>query len=141
MTTHWQPSWWKNEVHGDAFGRVKEALRRDWEQTKKDLHVKSGHELNQGVENTVQQALGNEGIPREDRPNPPVVIGSWDDAELPVGYGHAARKQYGAEHPKWSEHLDSKLQSEWESGTAVSRREWGEVRPWVRHGYEYEGRN
>ena len=42
-TMIWQPAWWKEE-HAGAWDRVKEAMRRDWEQTRHDLHVKGGHE-------------------------------------------------------------------------------------------------
>src|SRR5581483_8090792 len=54
-TMKWQPAWW-NDGHASAWERVKEAMRRDWEQTKHDLHLKGGHELNQGVKDTVKQA-------------------------------------------------------------------------------------
>ncbi|WP_162143945.1 hypothetical protein WMF27_10850 [Sorangium sp. So ce281] len=37
---------------------MKEALRRDWEQTKADFTNNKGQELNQDVDDTVQQALG-----------------------------------------------------------------------------------
>ena len=33
----WQPKWWNPQTHGSAWERVKEALKRDWEQTKADL--------------------------------------------------------------------------------------------------------
>ena len=47
-TMKWQPAWW-NDNHASAWDRVKEAMRRDWEQTKHDLHIKGGHELNQDI--------------------------------------------------------------------------------------------
>ena len=141
MSTNWQPSWWKKEEHGGGFDRVKEAIRRDWEQTKKDFHAKGGHELNQKVGDTVKQAVGKEAIPNDDRPNPPKVVGNWDDVELPVSYGHGARKQYGADHPKWNDRLEGTLRSEWEAGRQETKREWDDVRQWVKHGYEYQGKN
>ena len=27
----WRPSWWKAEVHGSAWERVREAMQRDWQ--------------------------------------------------------------------------------------------------------------
>ena len=62
-----------------SIQRIKEALRRDWYQTKHDLHVKGGHELNQKIEDTVEEIQGIKPLPPIDRPNPPKVIGeaSW----------------------------------------------------------------
>ena len=136
MSTHWHPSWW-TETHGSSWDRMKEAFHRDWEQTKHDLHIKGGHELNQGVADTVKQAANKEAIPADDRPNPPKVIGSWDDVEMPVGYGYAARQRYGAEHPRWNESVENTLRSEWELGRAKTTHAWNDVKGWVRHGYEY----
>jgi len=136
MGTNWHPSWW-NETHGSAWERVKEAVHRDWEQTKQDLSISGGHELNQDVTNTVKQAVGSEPIPPNDQPNPPRVIGTWDDAETPIGYGYAARQKYGAEHPVWNDHVDKTLRSEWEQGKVELRHAWDDVKRWVKHGYEY----
>lgn len=136
-TANWQPSWW-DDSQGSAWDRVKEALKRDWEQTKHDLSLPHGHELNQGVLDTVKQAVGSEPIPPADRPNPPRVIGSWDEDEVPMGYGYTARQKFGAEHPIWNEGIELKLRSEWESNKAGSpRKAWPEVEKIVRHGYEY----
>ena len=50
--------------------QVKEALKRDWEQTKSDLTGhKKGQELNQDVGDTVKQAAGREAIPPPGAPN------------------------------------------------------------------------
>ena len=51
-----QPKWW-TEKHGSQWENLKQALKRDWEQTKKDLHM-GGHELNQSVTDTLGQAAG-----------------------------------------------------------------------------------
>ncbi|WP_434387797.1 hypothetical protein [Melittangium boletus] len=48
-------------------GKVKEALKRDWEQTKHDFNKKKGTELNQDAGDTLKQAAGKEPIP------PPLV--------------------------------------------------------------------
>jgi hypothetical protein len=57
------PSWW-NDQHASAWDRVKEALLRDWEQTKADLSgQKLGHDLNQDVGDTLKQAAGKQEIP------------------------------------------------------------------------------
>ena len=78
--SNWQPTWYNNE-HATAWDKVKEAFRRDWEQTKHDLHAR-GHELNQGVGDTVKQAQGKEALPPIDKANPPKVIGNWDEVEV-----------------------------------------------------------
>jgi hypothetical protein len=136
MTTAWHPSWWKEDVHGTDWSRIREAVRRDWEQTKKDLHI-GGHELNQGLTDTVKQMEGKEAIPKGDRANPPKVLGDWDELELPIGYGFEARKKYGAQHPRWNNVLEGTLRAEWNGGTSQTRSEWNDVSRWVRHGYEY----
>ena len=138
---NWHPKWWNEQQHGTAWERVREAMRRDWEQTLHDLHVKGGHELNQKISDTVEEIQGIKPIPANDAPNPPKVVGSFDDAEVPIGYGYGARQKYGAEHPKWNDRLEATLKSEWDSGKDKTRREWNDVRRWVRHGYEYEGRH
>jgi hypothetical protein len=135
-TMKWQPPWW-NEGHAAAWERVKESLRRDWEQTKHDLHLKGGHELNQDVGDTVKQAAGKEAIPAGDRPVPPRVIGTWDEAEIPVGYGYGARARYGAQHASWSRDLEDTLKRDWESARQATGKEWNDVRSEVRRGYEY----
>lgn len=48
---------------------VKEALERDWEQTKSDMPGMEGKDLDQDVDDTVRQALGKENPPASDRPN------------------------------------------------------------------------
>jgi len=134
--TGWRPSWWKEETHGSTWERVKEALRRDWEQTKKDFGG-GGHELNQDVSDTVKQALGKESIPEDRGANPPRIIGDWSDVEEPMGYGYSARTEYGTEHATWNDDVETRLRSEWESRKGDNtRRNWDEVRHFVRHGYD-----
>jgi hypothetical protein len=140
---NWHPSWWNQQEHGSAWERVREAVRRDWEQTRHDLHIPGGHELNQKISDTVEQMQGIEKIPANDAPNPPKVIGEFSDVEMPVEYGYEARRKYGTDHPKWNDQLETTLRSEWESPatTSPARRGWNDVRRWVRHGYEYEGKH
>jgi hypothetical protein len=137
--TMWHPTWWKDS-HASAWERVKEAVRRDWEQTKYDFDLPGGHQLNQGVLDTVKQAAHKQPIPDQDRPNPPKVIGSWDEAEVPMGYGYSARHRYGSEHPAWNEGVEQKLRAEWELGKHQTHHAWDEVKGWVRRGYDYDRR-
>jgi len=136
MATTWQPKWW-NEENISAWDRIKEALRRDWEQTKFDLGLPGGHELNQTLDDTIKQAARTEPIPSDDQPNPPKVVGRWDAAEYPIGYGYTARRAFGSEHPTWNEGVEQKLRAEWESGTGTPGPAWDGVRGLVRYGYEY----
>ena len=64
-TTRFQPSWWNEQQHGAAWKRVKEAMRRDWEQTKNDF-TPGAPDLNQDVDDTIRQAAGK-------TPSPPRV--------------------------------------------------------------------
>ena len=50
-------------------GGVGEALERDWEQTKSDLPGLEGKDLDQDVDDTVKQAVGDEPVPAEGERN------------------------------------------------------------------------
>jgi len=122
-----QPKWW-TEKHGSQWANLKEALERDWEQTKKDLHL-GGHELHQDVGDTLKQAAGSE-------PIPPKPSFTWDEVEQPLMYGVGAREQFGAEHVAWDDKLESKLRTDWESDHPSNfDRKWDEIKSVVRHGY------
>ncbi len=56
------PSWW-TEKHSSRWDDVKGALERDWEQTKSDLSQGTGHQLNQGLADTLKQAVGADAVP------------------------------------------------------------------------------
>ena len=133
---NWHPSWWKNDVHGSAWERVKDAMQRDWSQTKHELGV-GGHELNQTATDTAKQVTGAEPIPDLNHANPPKVIGEWNEAEIPYGYGHAARRQFGSQHPNWTPELEAELRREW-TGPAHGPIDWNAARPLVRRGYDYD---
>ncbi len=130
----WAPQWWNNNYEM-SWGRVKEAIRRDLEQTKHDLNM-GGHELNQGVTDTVAQASGEEAIPDINHANPAHVLGTWDQAQLPIGFGYGARLHYGAKHPAWSPAIESTLRAEWDAAHIATGRTWDEVKQNVRCGYE-----
>ncbi|HLL25517.1 MAG TPA: hypothetical protein VK427_25445, partial [Kofleriaceae bacterium] len=58
-----KPNWW-NQEHDSAWDRVKDAMKRDWEQTKSDLTFgRTGTDLDQDVGDTVKQMAGKEAIP------------------------------------------------------------------------------
>jgi hypothetical protein len=60
----------QEERVSEGTERAKEALERDWEQTKADLPGREGTDLDQDVDDTVKQALGKEPIPPPGHPNP-----------------------------------------------------------------------
>ncbi len=131
-----KPKWWTDQ-HTSSWERVKEALRRDWEQTKHDFSDKHGHELNQDVGDTVKQAAGKEAIPPNDRANPPRVIGSWDDVEYPIGYGYGARLTYGQRHASWNDDVERELAKDWDDTPGNGKQPWDRVKPWVMRGWNY----
>lgn len=144
-TSTWHPKWWTEETHGSAWDRVKEAMKRDWEQTKKDLHL-GGKELDQDVDDTVKQVIGSDAIPPSNQKNeiggtPVSAPGSitWDDAEAPLAYGYGARQQYGAQHAEWNERLEKDLEADWDATMSQSaiQRKWNEVKGLVRKGYDH----
>jgi len=125
-----KPTWW-TEAHTSSWGQVKEALRRDWIQTRYDLHA-GGHELNQNAMDTLGQTVGETAMPAIDVANPPTVIGRWEDAEVAIGFGYAARTHYGDRYATWSSELARQLESDWKGASTP----WKKVEGLVRHGYE-----
>ena len=124
------PKWW-NEEHESTWGRVKAAMKRDWEQTKADVSSK-GRELDQDVDDTVKQAAGKQPIPPLSQPN--VEDDDWKRAEEGYRYGVGARSQYGREYSQWDDRLEGKLRGEW--GEMKSGRTWDEVKAAVRRGWD-----
>jgi hypothetical protein len=138
----WHPTWHTAE-HATSWGRAREAVRRDWQQTRRDLHV-GGHELNQRASDTLKQAVGRQAIPPNGRTNPARVIGDlvgeWEWVEPPAEYGYSARLQFGLTYPEWCYELDRDLKREWESSAAGSTNQglWDDVKSYVRYGYEFK---
>ena len=137
QNTH-EPAWW-SLAHMTAWERVKEAVRRDWKQTKYDLALSGARPLNQTLGDTVRQAAGREPIPSNDRPNPPRTIGEWEDIERALRFGYTARGHYGSLYPAWSAELASLLSRDWDRTDNVARQSFAEAARWVRRGYEREG--
>ncbi len=156
------PVWWTDK-NASAWGRVKGALQRDWEQTKHDFSRSSGQRLNQNVADTVKQSVGSEPVPPlgvKTRPTDPEVaakdaekaredmtkattkageaVARWQDAEQDVCYGYSVRSQYPADLT-WDDQLEGKLRREWDAlGTG---RTWEVSRYGIRCGWDYASRN
>ncbi|MBC7793387.1 MAG: hypothetical protein H7Z43_06750 [Clostridia bacterium] len=137
--TNWQPKWWAEDKHGSTWNRVKEALKRDWEQTKSDVGA-GGRDLDQDVNDTVKQAAGKDAIPPRNQPNASSGTQkrghAWTDVEGPMRYGYGARQQYGSQHADWNDKLENTLKTEWEDAKGSTRREWNDVKQHVRSGYD-----
>jgi hypothetical protein len=125
-----KPDWWTS-VHALSWELAKEALRRDWIQTKFDVGA-GGHQLNQNAADTLGQAVGEAVLPPIEVANRPTVIGRWEDAEVAIGFGYAARLHYGDRYPLWSSELERRLRRDWKNVQIP----WGKAALWVRHGYE-----
>src|SRR5579859_1284605 len=124
------PSWWTDDVARD-WQQAKQAVHRDWDQTRHDLHL-GGRGLNQDIERTLAQVAGEEAIPPIDVANRPKVIGTWEDAELAIGFGYAARTYFGHLYSSWTPALERQLSTDWKSETMP----WKTAEILVHHGYD-----
>jgi hypothetical protein len=139
ISTNWRPAWWSEDVHGSAWARVKEGMRRDWLDTTHDLGL-GIRELEHGATNGGERALAERRAPTSAGPGSPPVVGEWGEAEIPYGYGYAARFEYGEQYPSWSEALEQTLKEEWVvAHDHDNDQHWERIRGFVRRGYDYEG--
>jgi hypothetical protein len=130
LMTQTNPRWW-TDTHTSKWERAKEALRRDWEQTKHDFGSKKARDLDQDVDDTVKQAAGKEPIPAPSQKSG--ANDRWDVAEPSVRYGWGAREQYRDEGD-WNDRVEAKLKQEWND--LRTGRTWDEVKRAVRRGWD-----
>jgi hypothetical protein len=104
MTTYKNPQWWTKE-NDSGWDRVKEAFRRDWDQTKHDLGGKQP-DLNQDVGDTIKQATGKEPVPPRGQP-------VYEKREPAYRFGYGARTYYGKRFPTWNDQLEQELRRDW----------------------------
>lgn len=123
-TLHRTPKWWTPD-YDSKWDRVKEAFRRDWEQTKHDFGAKGKPDLNQNVDDTIAQAAGRRPIPPAGEPN-------FDEYEPAFRFGYGARQHYGSHFTTWSDELEKKLR------TDFGDEEWPRYRPAIRRGWDYD---
>jgi len=120
------PSWWKND-YDSAWDRVKEAFRRDWEQTKHDWGG-NAPDLKQDVNDTVGQAVGTKPVPPPTQPN-------YEDDEPAYRFGYGARRHYGENYRDWDDRLESQLRRDWE--TTYPNDNWDRRRSAIRRGWDF----
>ena len=120
-----RPNWYTRD-DDNAWERVKEAFRRDWQQTKHDFGAHQP-DLNQNVGDTISQAAGSTPAPPANVPNPSHdfdddhqdAYDERDDAAY--RYGFAAYRHHGP-HAEWTTAIEATL-----------RKDWGDDAAWVRH--------
>jgi hypothetical protein len=127
--TRRDPSWWSKEYES-GWDRVKEAFRRDWEQTKHDFGARAP-DLKQDVGDTVAQAAGKKPVPPGSQPN-------YDEAEPAYRFGWGARQQYGQTHRDWNDDLEQRLRRDWEATYTEPTYQWDRYRAMVRRGWDYD---
>jgi len=128
-TTSRHPGWWQSD-YDSGWDRIKEAFRRDWEQTKHDMHVGGEPDLNQNVDDTVKQMAGKQPIPPADQPN-------WDMYEPAYRFGYGARMHYGSSYSNWDDRLENQLRSDWSSAYGGTDEDWSRFRGHIRRGWDY----
>jgi hypothetical protein len=130
MSTTDNPGWWKND-YDSSWDRVKDAFRRDWEQTKHDFGSSEARDLDQNVDDTVRQMVGSENtaqptVASDDR--------ATEDLEPAWRYGYGARQHYGT--AEWNDDLDARLRNDW---TGMGRADYDRYRDDIRRGWDYGG--
>jgi hypothetical protein len=122
MTTmqHTRPRWYTNQ-DDSAWERVKEAFRRDWDQTKHDFGG-AAPDLNQQVGDTVSQATGSKPIPPPNARTPHKDDHDiYQDVDEPAyKYGYAAYHHFGTNR-------------DWDAAEADLRSDWHDDTDWTNH--------
>jgi hypothetical protein len=120
------PRFWTDEQQS-AWDRVKEALYRDWLQTKADFKA-GGLDLDQSAADTVKQAAGKQALPGASANG----LG-WERARHAIRLGHGAAT-YWPDDTKWNDDLETRVRAEWEAlGTGLG---WEAAGPLVKHGWK-----
>lgn len=108
--------------HNNGWERVKEAFRRDWEQTRNDFGSKTARDLDQDVDDTVKQAFGKQPIPAD---------ATFESREHAFRYGYEAHNRHDLD---WSDDLGTTLSRDYDG-------DWERDRPYVHYGYSYGRRS
>lgn len=116
------PVFWSDD-HASAWARIRDAIAKDWLQTRFDLGLKGGVDLGQDVGDTIGEAIS--------AAEPERRALSWEEAQPAVRLGHGASRHFAAR--SWDSPLQGLLRAEWERmDTGVS---WGDARSFVHDGW------
>ncbi|HXC34758.1 MAG TPA: hypothetical protein VNV43_02725 [Candidatus Acidoferrales bacterium] len=126
MASYKNPSWWTKD-NDSAWDRIKEAFKRDWDQTRHDLGGKQP-DTAPNVNNTVEQASGNQPIPPRGTP-------VYEDAGSAFRFGYGARSFYRQKYPQWDASLEAELRREWKASCPQGN--WREDVECIREAWEY----
>jgi hypothetical protein len=127
MNTYKNPNWWTTE-NDSAWDRVKDAFKRDWDQTKHDMGAKEP-DTAQNANDTVKQASGNQ-------PIPPRGVPVYEKIEPAYRFGYGARSYYRQKYPKWDNKLETELQRDWQA--SYPQGNWNEDVEYIRYGWDYD---
>lgn len=129
MKQYKNPKWWTKE-NDSAWNHVKEAMKRDWDQTKHDF---GGDEpdTNQKIGNTLKQARGTETLPPRHQP-------TYEEVEPAHRFGYGARFIYGDKYPFWDDDLEITLREDWESIAPERKQTWMQDRAAIRYGWFFD---
>lgn len=131
-----RPSWY-TEKDDTAWTRIKEAFKRDWQQTEHDFGANVPN-LQQQVGDTVGQATGSKPIPAGNTPTPHAAKNTssyQDQDESNYRYGYAAYRHYIPE--------SDVEEDDWEGSESMIRNEWSDQSEWerrrdaIRRGWDY----
>ena len=128
-TQYKNPSWWTTE-NDSGWDRVKEAIKRDWDQTKHDFGGNQP-DTNQKIGNTIHQASGKEAIPPRKEP-------TYEEVEPAYRFGYGARSKYGADYTEWNDELEDNLKNDWYVIAPERKQTWMQDRAAIRYGWDYD---
>jgi hypothetical protein len=128
MKQYKNPGWWTRD-HETAWNCVKEAMKRDWMQTKRDW---SGDEIDvpQNTGTTLRQTIVRKILSPCDQ----LAYETWEPA---YRFGYGARLKFGSEYSAWNTNLEICLARDWRSINATRRQTWDQDREAIRYGWNY----
>ncbi len=131
-----RPVWYTPE-HDSAWGKIKAAFRRDWQQTEHDFGAKVP-DLNQNAGDTIAQATGSKPVPPGNAPTPDsqsTTTAFRDEDEPAYRYGYAAYRHHAEtaqDEPGSWEDAQSTFAREWQD-----KNEWERNQEAIRRGWNY----
>jgi hypothetical protein len=126
--------WW-NKQNDSSWERVKEAFKRDWDQTKHDMGGRHP-DTHQNVSDTVKQAAGLESIPPRGMPTEEEIDDPYHFVEVAYRFGYGARSQYGKQYSGWDKTLETQLETDWRE--AYVGLDWEKYKDAVQRGWNYD---